>query len=89
MTGMSWGDRVPRGNPPDPNRSVCMGTAVWIEKAQFRMNAAAARAQLGDAAFWTERFDLDGVRIDAVPMMPRAASRRIAHELRAQVFPPS
>ncbi len=37
---------------------------------------------LDDARFWSERFDVDGVRIDAVPMMPRAVSRRIAHALR-------
>jgi glycosidase len=32
----------------------------------------------GDVAWWIDRFDADGLRIDAVPMMPRAAIRRIA-----------
>lgn len=45
-------------------------------------NDDVARQVTADIADWVERFDLDGVRIDAVPMMPRAASRRIAAELR-------
>lgn len=36
-----------------------------------------------DLAWWMRRFDLDGVRIDAVPMMPRAALRRMTSALRA------
>jgi glycosidase len=40
-----------------------------------------------DARFWMERFGADGVRIDAVPMMPRAATRRIAHALRTSQSP--
>src|SRR5690606_34538512 len=43
----------------------------------------AARAARDDVAFWMRRYDLDGLRVDAVPMMPRAATRRIAHEVRA------
>ena len=35
-----------------------------------------------DVAWWLDRFDGDGVRIDAVPMMPRAATRRIASDIR-------
>ncbi len=42
-------------------------------------------AGVGDLLWWMQRFDLDGLRIDAVPMMPRAATRRIAHAVRAQV----
>jgi glycosidase len=30
-----------------------------------------------DVAWWIDRFDADGLRIDAVPMMPRAENRRI------------
>ena len=37
-----------------------------------------------DVLFWLDRFDGDGLRIDAVPMMPRAASRRIAAAVRAR-----
>ncbi len=36
-----------------------------------------------DLAWWMQRFDLDGVRIDAVPMMPRAALRRMTTAVRA------
>ncbi|MEO7331102.1 MAG: alpha-amylase family glycosyl hydrolase [Minicystis sp.] len=40
-----------------------------------------------DARFWMERFGADGARIDAVPMVPRAATRRIAHALRSSQAP--
>jgi glycosidase len=40
-----------------------------------------------DALWWHDRFDTDGVRIDAIPMMPRAASRRLAHALRGATAP--
>jgi len=36
----------------------------------------------GDVAWWIDHFDADGLRIDAVPMMPRAATRRIADAVR-------
>lgn len=35
-----------------------------------------------DVAWWIDHFDGDGLRIDAVPMMPRAATRRIADAVR-------
>jgi len=38
-----------------------------------------------ESLWWLRTFDLDGVRIDAVPMMPRSATRRIAHALRGSV----
>lgn len=41
-----------------------------------------------DAVWWMHAFDADGVRVDAVPMMPRAATRRIAAQLRESTFPP-
>jgi glycosidase len=47
----------------------------------------ALRNAVEEARFWTERFDLDGVRLDAVPMIPRAALRRISEELRRAVSP--
>ena len=42
-----------------------------------------------ESLWWAQTFDLDGVRVDAVPMMPRAATRRIAHALRSSVEPRS
>ncbi len=47
-------------------------------------NPDVARQETEDIAYWVERFDADGVRIDAVPMTPRAATRRIAASLRAR-----
>ena len=41
-------------------------------------NDAAARAASAEVMWWFDRWDADGVRIDAVPMMPRSATRRIA-----------
>ena len=40
--------------------------------------------QVDDVAWWVERFDLDGVRVDAVPMMPRSATRALVHGLRSR-----
>jgi len=37
--------------------------------------------------WWLAEFEVDGLRIDAVPMMPRAASRRIADEVRRASAP--
>ncbi|HUS63805.1 MAG TPA: alpha-amylase family glycosyl hydrolase [Kofleriaceae bacterium] len=45
-------------------------------------------AGVDDLRWWMARFDLDGVRIDAVPMMPRSATRRMARGLRSQAFRP-
>jgi len=40
-----------------------------------------ARTQAQDVAWWIDRFDLDGARVDAVPMMPRSATRELVWEL--------
>jgi glycosidase len=40
-------------------------------------NTGAALATTDDVLWWLERWDADGLRIDAVPMMPRSAVRRI------------
>nr|MCU0659631.1 alpha-amylase family glycosyl hydrolase [Polyangiaceae bacterium] len=45
-------------------------------------NEEAARQQIEDVKWWVDTFGLDGVRVDAVPMMPRSATRRIARALR-------
>ena len=48
---------------------------------------ASLRLAYEDLIWWMDRFDTDGVRVDAVPMMPRGATRRMAHALRASVAP--
>ena len=45
-------------------------------------NHDAAEAMTAATARWLERFSFDGVRIDAVPMMPRGATRAIIQRLR-------
>jgi glycosidase len=40
---------------------------------------------VGDAIAWAERFDLDGFRVDAVPMMPRAALRLLVYASRRRL----
>ena len=37
-----------------------------------------------DAGWWLREHDVDGFRIDAVPMMPRAATRRIVDRIRQE-----
>jgi glycosidase len=44
------------------------------------------KAGAEDLLFWTSRFDLDGLRIDAVPMMPRAGTRRVLRALRDATY---
>jgi glycosidase len=52
-------------------------------------NPAVADQITSDVLWWLDRFDADGLRIDAVPMMPRAATRRIAAAVRAKYGTPS
>lgn len=47
-------------------------------------NDTAAKAQSDQVTWWFDRFDADGIRIDAVPMMPRSATRRIATQARTR-----
>lgn len=78
---------------------VC-GTAScpWAEHIQtcwftdylpdFRWQAGGTMSHAAnEARFWLETFDVDGFRVDAVPMMPRATTRRIAYELRTTTDP--
>ncbi|MBU0553756.1 hypothetical protein KKB55_02035 [Myxococcota bacterium] len=37
--------------------------------------------QIDDAMYWVERYDLDGLRVDAVPMMPRFVTRALTAAL--------
>ncbi len=66
---------------------VCWFTP-YLPDLRFEHPAVMEMA-VDDARWWHERFDTDGFRIDAVPMMPRAASRRIVHALREQTGPRS
>lgn len=57
----------------------------YIETCQFtdylpdvRWSPEALRAQVSDALWWLERFNLDGLRVDAVPMMPRRVTRMLS-----------
>jgi glycosidase len=48
-------------------------------------NADAARQISSDVTAWLDAYDGDGLRIDAVPMMPRSAVRRIAYDVRTRI----
>ena len=70
-----------------PQSCVCgQGSCAWSETCWFApylpdldwTNDTAAKAMTDDVVWWFDRFDADGIRIDAVPMMPRGATRRIA-----------
>jgi glycosidase len=47
-------------------------------------NIDVARAASSEVMWWFDRWGADGLRIDAVPMTPRAATRRIAHAVRSR-----
>ncbi len=72
--------------------SATCGWAEHIEDCWFTpylpdlewKNPAAADQIASDVRWWIDRFDGDGLRIDAVPMMPRSATRRIAHAVRGR-----
>ncbi len=59
---------------------------TYLPDVRFQ-DSAAMDLGVQDALFWMQRFDADGVRIDAVPMVPRAATRRIVSALRDSVAP--
>ncbi len=73
----------------DPSKCICGQSCDWgtaIERCAFasylpdvNWDEPSAHARFTNSTVnWIDRFDLDGLRIDAVPMMPRGASRRIA-----------
>lgn len=82
-----------------PSKCVCgedaCSWATAIERCWFTdylpdyrfENGDVMRSAADDAAYWMTRFHVDGVRIDAVPMMPRAATRRIVDSMRRAVAP--
>jgi glycosidase len=65
-------------------------TACWfapyLPDVRFQ-SAEAMKVTLDDVRFWIEGFDADGLRIDAVPLMPRAATRRMTAALHATAAP--
>lgn len=75
--GCDWGTHIER----------CWFTP-FLPDVRWQSDAA-MHAAVDDTLFWMRRFDADGVRIDAVPMMPRAATRRILHAMRESVAPRS
>jgi glycosidase len=68
--GCGWGEKL----------STCW-FASYMPDVRFQ-SPQAMRAQVSDVVWWANEFDADGVRIDAVPMMPRAATRRMVDALR-------
>ncbi|MFW5739497.1 MAG: alpha-amylase family glycosyl hydrolase [Myxococcota bacterium] len=83
-------DKCICGNPPCPwstHIATCWFTPYLPDYRWKTLEVM--RHGSTESLWWTETFDLDGVRVDAVPMMPRAATRRIARELRDSVEPRS
>ncbi len=67
-------------------------TACWFTSYLPSLdwtNDTVASTVTSDVRWWMDRFDGDGVRIDAVPMMPRAAIRRIAWDIRSEYDGPA
>ena len=60
--------------------------APYLPDVRFEQPDALAAA-VEDARWWLDEFDIDGFRIDAVPMMPRAVTRRILHAARTAAGP--
>lgn len=55
----------------------------FLPDLQWR-NPLVVDTMVEDTVWWVERFDLDGLRLDAVPMMPRLAMRHVRAKLRAR-----
>lgn len=62
--------------------------ATYLPDVRFEQPDA-LDAAIADAVWWHDRFGVDGFRVDAVPMMPRAATRRIYDRLRRTTTPRS
>jgi glycosidase len=82
-------------NHPDGD-CVCGGSCSWgtsIEDCWFdpflpdlRWGYEPVVTQgTDDAVFWLDRFDLDGLRVDAVPMMPRLSTRHLRDAVRRRL----
>lgn len=66
--------------PWDGNIESCWFTA-YLPDFDFAQPGVADLV-VDDTVGWIERFDLDGFRVDAVPMMPRSMVRLIVHGAR-------
>ncbi len=86
----SWTDPCVCGYASCPwgEHSLDCWFAPYLPDVDWR-DLAAARTVADDVAWWIDRFDGDGVRIDAVPLMPRAATRRIADVIRRRFDHPT
>lgn len=73
--GCGWGDHI----------QTCWFTP-YLPDVRWQ-HPDAMRTAVDDALWWMDSFDADGVRIDAVPMMPRITTRRITEALRAHAEP--
>lgn len=73
--GCSWGERI----------QDCW-FAPYLPDVRWQAEGS-MRSALDDLRFWMSELDADGVRIDAVPMMPRLATRRMALALREETAP--
>lgn len=62
--------------------------APYLPDVRLQSNDALATA-IDDAIWWQREFAIDGYRFDAVPMMPRAATRRLLHAVRRDAAPAS
>lgn len=89
------GASLGRINNPD-GACICGTTCPWSEYirecwfdpflADLRWEDPWVVEQLtADALWWIERFKLDGLRIDAVPMMPRLAVRHLRSRVDARL----
>jgi glycosidase len=71
--------------PWDAFIQTCWFTS-YLPDVRFEHPGAMA-ATIEDTLWWYDRFGIDGFRIDAVPMMPRAATRRILEAVRRREGP--
>ncbi len=67
--GCGWGERI----------EDCWFD-TYLPDVNLR-NPDAAAQQSKDLLYWLSRFDLDGMRIDAVPMMPRGFTRSVVRSV--------
>ena len=90
-----WATQHPDWFNPDSTCICGVGSCDWathIKTCWFApylpdldwTNTDAARAATGEVMWWFDRWGADGLRIDAVPMMPRSATRRIVHAVRSK-----